>query len=114
MPLRENIKTAFRECNELRAEVERLKKASSANCATHGKQSIGLCAACQKVEKDALRVTIRRLIEMVGAAYTAGWMAGYTSYGSVADIEEDKNFCCDEDWVEDGLRAELLKIIESA
>ncbi len=57
--------------------------------------------------------TLRRLTEMVGAAYTAGWMAGYQTGGILDDESEiDLDWSCGEDWVEDGLRPELLKIIE--
>ena len=62
----------------------------------------------------ALRATRKRLTEMVGAAYTAGWMSGYHTGGTLDDESETNlDWQCGEDWVEDGLRPELLKIIES-
>jgi hypothetical protein len=95
-------------------EIMFLRADSSANCVTHGKQSIGLCAACQKVEKEALRGTIKRLTEMVGAAYTAGWMAGYSSAPLDDETEANKDFHCGEDWLERDLRRELLEIMDRA
>lgn len=97
----------------LAAEVRRLNSAK-VNCATHGDMTFGLCSACQKVEKETLRSTIRRLAEMVSAAYTAGWMSGYSTGGTLEDESETNlDWHCGEDWAEDGLRPELLKIIES-
>jgi len=56
----------------------------------------------------------KRLCEMVGAAYTEGWMDGYAACPDVAEIEEDKDFHCGEDWLERDLRRELLEIMDRA
>jgi hypothetical protein len=59
-----------------------------------------------------LQRDIRRLCEMVGAAYTAGWLAGYATIPLGDESEENKDFHCGEDWVDDALRSELLGIME--
>ncbi len=42
----------------LAAEVRRLNSAK-VNCATHGDMTFGLCPACQKVEKTAIRKSLQ-------------------------------------------------------
>ena len=55
------------------------------------------------------------LIEMVSAAYTAGWMAGYKTGGMLDDESEiNLDWQCSEDWVDDPIRAKLLNIINRA
>lgn len=58
------------------------------------------------------KMKIERLIEMVSAAYTAGWRAGYSTGGTGIEDESETNldWLCGEDWVDDDLRGELLEM----
>lgn len=57
---------------------------------------------------------IQRLMEMVSAAYTAGWLAGYNT-GETLDDESETNlrWDCKEDWLKEDLRSELLSILKA-